>query len=155
MSSDGGDGDEQIYGFLPGSIEPYVSHEDKIILLFLPMMKKKIQIYNRENDESTSRKTPIHTHLSQTHTHTYSSTHTFTWIQWDEFIAEIKNKPHLLIKPIKNNEQFGYNEKIIENQRKKILIFIKTKIKSVWIDVKLDGYQNICTNIDPCHIDCI
>lgn len=26
MSSDGGDGDETIYGFLPGSIESYVSH---------------------------------------------------------------------------------------------------------------------------------
>lgn len=26
MSVDGGDSDEVVYGYLPGSIEPYVSH---------------------------------------------------------------------------------------------------------------------------------
>lgn len=26
MSSDGGDGDDTIYGYLPGSVDPYVSH---------------------------------------------------------------------------------------------------------------------------------
>lgn len=28
MSSDGGDGDDTVYGYLPGSIEPYVSSQN-------------------------------------------------------------------------------------------------------------------------------
>lgn len=63
MSSDGGDGDETIYGFLPGSIEPYVSwFSIKIFHPFLNMQMMKHCLY-----EMMMNQPPENTHA---HTHT-------------------------------------------------------------------------------------
>lgn len=64
MSSDGGDGDETIYGFLPGSIEPYVSHTQFFFLNYYPFATHR---KFAEIDESTA--TNGHTHI-EIHAHT-------------------------------------------------------------------------------------